>query len=623
MSSASERRRKQACERCWKRKQKCDKLRPRCTACAELEIECTERQWSFDAVSEDTGVTHASVVSYIESLKENIDRLEHGRVDKRRRTSSTIAADVSLEVGWARQNSEHDANDQRGHNSAQESTIRDTMGGIGLLSRSAMAEPHDESERLPRNLRTDNILMAALALDGPDPTAASLSDARRLGLMVDFQPMSLRRDATIGYLDRFVDQVCFKYPFLSSKSLRAQYDSVVDSSNHPDGSLGNASLSIFNSCLAVAIGASVSPESTSLMPLINSLHCSAIKQLPSISKTLGGLVFIHCVLFLAIFSMYSPNGGSTWHLVGLAVKKCISSGLHKEQEPQPSISPNAVNYRRALFWSAYLIDRLTSLALDRPFSIQDDDITVQEPRERYLQSSPYEHTVGRHLIVHARLISNFRTHSHSGPLSDYGNLCFWRDLPSDLRNFSTSHLPLSDYLDQLTTIAFVNIMLNDIPVDDGVGLLTVTSNDIRRDAMSTCKQFIDRSYERLHIERCGGSFLDALDVFSASTMFVYLTCRLNAEHGIPEAMEAIHMSSTIITAISERFNTLKTFQAILLSISIHLMKGNRHNPNARLFPNVISPPYPIVPPRLDIKVDVPSTIPECLRRLVAKMFEIS
>ena len=61
-----QRRRRQACERCWRRKQKCDKLYPVCTACAELDIECRERRFSIDASgSEEAGVTHASLVRYV------------------------------------------------------------------------------------------------------------------------------------------------------------------------------------------------------------------------------------------------------------------------------------------------------------------------------------------------------------------------------------------------------------------------------------------------------------------------------------------------------------------------------------------------------------------------------
>ena len=62
----SQRRRRQACERCWKRKQKCDRLYPVCTACTGLDVECRERQFGIDAsTTEEIGVTHASVIRYV------------------------------------------------------------------------------------------------------------------------------------------------------------------------------------------------------------------------------------------------------------------------------------------------------------------------------------------------------------------------------------------------------------------------------------------------------------------------------------------------------------------------------------------------------------------------------
>ena len=116
-------------------------------------------------------------------------------------------------------------------------------------------------------------------------------------------------------------------------------------------------LALFTVYLAIATGALLSQESSNLVPLINSLHASAIKQFPVILRKGTGLGVIHCILCLAIFSTYSPHGGSIWHLTGLAMTRCISLGLHKRPEPHVAHSGSAADYRRKLFWSAYLLDR--------------------------------------------------------------------------------------------------------------------------------------------------------------------------------------------------------------------------------------------------------------------------
>lgn len=330
------------------------------------------------------------IYSYIESLKARVSRLERGAevgvvaCNKRRRTSS-IAANSRIATSpeglgtWGTQHVPSTPASQGGVAGAEiippsplgvegEPSVQGTMGGIGLLSRSAMAEPpnEQESERLPRNLTFENMTMAALALDGPDATKASLSDARKLGLVTavsHHQTVRLTRSGTSAYLERFLKDVCVLFPFLDAKSLREEYDAIPDDEwawNHhhiEDNVSGQKAQAYLTVYLAVATGALLAQESSSLTPLINSLHASSVKLFSVVMRKGSGLGVVHCILCLVIFSTYSPHGGSIWHLTGLAMTKCISLGLHKRPEPHVAHSSGITDCRQKLFWSTYLLDR--------------------------------------------------------------------------------------------------------------------------------------------------------------------------------------------------------------------------------------------------------------------------
>ena len=329
------------------------------------------------------------VTSYVESLKARISHLEHNMIavpgNKRRRISSAPVVSRITEspggvAGWGRQqapsatDSPSAAISDQSHPvylSGAEPSLQGTMGGIGLLSRSAMAEPHEQdTQRLPRNLTFENMTMAVLGMDGPDPTKASLSDIRRLGMVYEQHPtLRLTRSGTVAYLERFLKDACFMFPFLDTQCLRDQYDDIFRNSQNQchefiesceDNTTkvsGPKALSLLTVYLAIATGALLSQESSRLVSLVNSLHASAGKRLSVVLRNGDGLGIIHCILCLAMFSTYSPHGGSTWHLIGLAMTKCISLGLHKSPEPHATFSPTVSAYRWRLFWSAYSLDR--------------------------------------------------------------------------------------------------------------------------------------------------------------------------------------------------------------------------------------------------------------------------
>lgn len=320
--------------------------------------------------------------SYVESLKRKISELRAGRCEppprKRARrdtdgTSHTEGSALRAQHGVPSGTAEAAASvgrsasirdvDSPGHHRSP--STRDTMGEIGFLSRSAMAEPRSESMDPSRNLNLNlyKMTLAALALDSADHSTA---DGYRLRSQISDTPgqdpaRKMDREGTMGYMNMFVSHVCLHYAFLSTKSAMAQYDKVMDALT--DGSFDDHGLMVerglsfeyFNTCLGIAIGALLSPDAPQLSSFVTSLHWAAKRMLPVILRSQDGLVAIKCMLMLVIFSLLSPSGGSAWHLIGLIMQKCVALGLDKEQDyqTQDSVAHDRVN----VFWTAYMLDR--------------------------------------------------------------------------------------------------------------------------------------------------------------------------------------------------------------------------------------------------------------------------
>ncbi|GLA91473.1 hypothetical protein AtubIFM57143_004973 [Aspergillus tubingensis] len=111
----------------------------------------------------------------------------------------------------------------------------------------------------------------------------------------------------------------------------------------------------------------------------SSLHSTAMQSFPTILGSNDDLNMLHSMQLMIIYSMFSSMGGSTWHLVGLAMKKAISYRFHKEPLSDIGIPEQKLNRRRNIFWNLYILDRTISCAMDRPFSIEDEDVTLQLP----------------------------------------------------------------------------------------------------------------------------------------------------------------------------------------------------------------------------------------------------
>ncbi|KAE8453315.1 hypothetical protein EG329_011382 [Mollisiaceae sp. DMI_Dod_QoI] len=104
---------------------------------------------------------------------------------------------------------------------------------------------------------------------------------------------------------------------------------------------------------------------------------------------------IQGLLLMTIFAINEPQSINAWMLNGMAVRFAIDLGLHRKSYCSTR-SLLRSEMKKRVFWSAYVLDRNISVALGRPFSIQDREIDVELPLQltdqQLLEDAPPQET---------------------------------------------------------------------------------------------------------------------------------------------------------------------------------------------------------------------------------------
>lgn len=237
-------------------------------------------------------------------------------------------------------------------------SVQAAMGQIGFLSRNAMAEPlDDETGSFPKELSMANILKAALRISGDNPTQSIYPSLPRRGEKL-FALLGhtdiLNEEIATPYLDHFRRRIAVMFPHLDSDTHN------FDGLHVPDDN-GDVAFKDFNNYMELAVGFTLSDES-SMELFASKLHYLAVKRLDIILKKGDESEIIHCILSLIIHSLFTSAGGSSWHLIGYAMAKCITFQFHKEPQHDVVVSANQIDHRRSLFWSLYILDRFVIFA---------------------------------------------------------------------------------------------------------------------------------------------------------------------------------------------------------------------------------------------------------------------
>ncbi|KAF7716036.1 Fungal Zn(2)-Cys(6) binuclear cluster domain-containing protein [Penicillium ucsense] len=572
-SVSTPRSRGQACERCWKRKQKCDRRHPECTACVAVGVRCVLRKFHIEPNAKNGGsLSHAAVPSYVDTLKRKRDALE-ALVRRQRPRATTPSCANQLETNEA-------YHPERGHTdqNASDNTVQAAMGEIGFLSRSAMAEPRDEADGISQELSIERMTRLALALSGAGPASSAVDTCgSSIAAMVD-SSISLQRQVALPFITRFVETIGVQYLHINSKELLNDFDTFCSDVENSSEQLDRLStVKKFNLYLSVATGLLLSPGSGGSQGLVSSYHAAAVKLFPQILDNGSRIDTLRCMLSLIIYSMHSALGGSTWHLVGIAMKKAIAFSFHKDIDADAQMSNAMLNARRNVFWSLYTIDRTISIIMDRPFSIEDEDMTVLGPEE-YVETNS---DLACHLVSHARFMSNVRNSTSKSILYHYSNFSYWQD-------FASGRDPATKYPAVHILRLSCRAMMEILKVK---GSITVESNLVRSasgiesDFVRCCLDYVEEEYQRSDRGDFAGGFVDAYDIFSAGVMFVCLTA---GKPTLPaRGIDMINKCTALLTLLGEKFPGLRVFRRVLWALSGLILGQSLSDPIIQELPSVI------------------------------------
>ncbi|OKP14241.1 hypothetical protein PENSUB_4 [Penicillium subrubescens] len=328
----------------------CDRKLPECAACVGVGVRCVRRKFPIEPITKNGGsLSHAAVPSYVETLKRKRDDLE-ARIRCQRPRPNSNAPTEHMYIG-------QDASSE-GDQNATEHTVQAAMSEIRFLSRSAMAEPRDETGGLSQELSIGRMLRSTLSLSGANPAHSVIDPyGQSVTAMVD-SSMTSNRLLALPFITRFVETIGVQFLHINPNETLDDFETLYKTSDDANSHVDCLSpVKRFNLYLSLATGALLSPGSGSLQGLASNYHATSMKLFPGILDNGTRLDILQCMLSLIIYSMHSALGGSAWHLMGLAMKKAIAFRFHKDVDADTQISPEMLKTRRNVFWTLYSLDR--------------------------------------------------------------------------------------------------------------------------------------------------------------------------------------------------------------------------------------------------------------------------
>ncbi|KAE8552702.1 hypothetical protein EYB25_004081 [Talaromyces marneffei] len=118
----------------------------------------------------------------------------------------------------------------------------------------------------------------------------------------------------------------------------------------------------------------------------------------------ASVVYVEALLIIALYSLALNRTKSAYSYAGMALRLCLTLGLHHNVPEGYAISAVEREHRIRVWWSVYIIDRMTSSKLGHPVTVQDSDIDVDLPSmENLTPSEQEEFSDPSHLIAHVKL----------------------------------------------------------------------------------------------------------------------------------------------------------------------------------------------------------------------------
>ncbi|KAI9745107.1 MAG: hypothetical protein M1818_001385 [Claussenomyces sp. TS43310] len=179
------------------------------------------------------------------------------------------------------------------------------------------------------------------------------------------------------------------YPFVRKAQFMGSLEKMY---NDPeDLSLRSSSSWLYTMWMIFAIGSTtlssvMITEETESIAFWNEAmtHFDATLEEGNIAALNGILLQVSYSFFNQVGPRYDGTAAKllefpdTWYLIGMAIRLALGMGLHTKASKFSVSMPKSVQeYRSRIFFSLYMMDRLVSITLGRPFGLRDEDIEIE------------------------------------------------------------------------------------------------------------------------------------------------------------------------------------------------------------------------------------------------------
>ncbi|KAL4949083.1 fungal-specific transcription factor domain-containing protein [Aspergillus filifer] len=407
-----------SCQRCYRRKKRCDKLLPECNGCQKANVPC-----SFPESLQEAFFS----IEYVRGLERRVAELESRLTELT--TKSTSQQSTTKSAMGKREAGDHEPSDLNSpvktlnvsspaiapeaspYRHKRSTSLAD---GLKMLSLEATAERYvgsssgvafakltqsvlsrlspdqdafvfGDDEQNEGNVTNDmdsfetNIDPEALfldldmMLDSPQHLLSGPVDPALQGSDEPLELSQLDAGHISSLLDFYFAHSHTLYPIIQQglfiQTLWAAY-------SEPLNALALSPLWLFRIWMVLAIGSTTYCSVTLINETESIQLFNKATSYFEAAMGCGEMAALEVLMLQVSYSFFNSAGPNTWFLVGVAARMAIGMGLHT-REIYDSLTPDAADYQKRLFFSLYMMDRVVSMALGRPFAIQDDDITVE------------------------------------------------------------------------------------------------------------------------------------------------------------------------------------------------------------------------------------------------------
>ncbi|KAI1098593.1 fungal-specific transcription factor domain-containing protein [Jackrogersella minutella] len=411
-----------SCQRCHKRKKKCDRALPQCDNCRTADVPC-----SFLNGDQQSGTYP---IAFVQGLEAKVQELE-GQLAlalEAVRDHPPVVSEPSLDNGQSRTPQTLDGStptgeghiaagfspfSSRGYSSHEQPPPISMARELRILSLEAAAERHLGSSSGLSFANLTQTILKRLAPDRADFVFGISQGDDILGQidwdsppdyfhphMINFpnipgfgptlfgdmslssiiEPSGSLADLCLPSKTRADQLASFYfahshtlYPIINQSDFLALLDRIYE---QPSDLSVMDPMSLFRIWMVLAIGSSSRCSVSMVEESEALLYYNKALEFFETAFDYGDMVALETIMLQVSFSFFNQLGPNTWFLVGTAARMAIGLGLHTASAYE-GLPFNVSNMRKRVFFSIYMMDRVISIALGRPFALQDDDIEIE------------------------------------------------------------------------------------------------------------------------------------------------------------------------------------------------------------------------------------------------------